>query len=59
MPQAAGGVFAYGALTHYGDPFQKSSTNTTHTTSDQRQSIYEHIPQHHDRNACRLDTTLV
>jgi hypothetical protein len=24
------GVFAYGALTHYGDPFQKSSTNTTH-----------------------------
>jgi hypothetical protein len=23
-------VFAYGALTHYGDPFQKSSANTTH-----------------------------
>ena len=22
-------VFAYGALTHYGDPFQKSSANTT------------------------------
>ena len=22
-------AFAYGALTHYGDPFQKSSANTT------------------------------
>ena len=23
-------VFAYGALTHYGNPFQRSSANTTH-----------------------------
>jgi hypothetical protein len=27
-------VFAYGALTHYGDPFQKSSANTTHNIAE-------------------------
>ena len=31
-------VFAYGALTHYGDPFQKSSANTTHMPSPVRQN---------------------
>src|SRR6185369_17249692 len=33
-------VFAYGALTHYGRPSQKRSTNTTHRPSEARQSPY-------------------
>ena len=37
-------VFAYGALTHYGDPFQKSSTNTTHMPSPVRQNQNDHNP---------------
>src|SRR6185437_14429886 len=47
-------VFAYGALTHYGDPFQKSSTNTTHMPSPVRQNQNDHIPQHRTRNPCRV-----
>src|SRR3954447_13180037 len=31
-------VFAYGALTHYGGPFQKPSTNTTNMPSPARQN---------------------
>src|ERR687894_676875 len=30
MIQTSGSAFTYGALTHYGDPFQKPSANTTH-----------------------------
>ena len=32
-------VFTYGALTHYGDPSQKSSANTTHRPSHPRQKM--------------------
>jgi hypothetical protein len=47
-------VFAYGALTHYGDPFQKSSTNTTHMPSQIRQNPHDDTPQHRIRNPCRV-----
>ena len=47
-------AFAYGALTHYGDPFQKSSTNTTHMPSPVRQNQNDHTPQHRTRNPCRV-----
>ena len=47
-------VFAYGALTHYGDPFQKSSTNTTHMPSPVRQNQNDNTPQHRTRNPCRV-----
>src|SRR3954468_17126828 len=47
-------VFAYGALTHYGDPFQKSSTNTTHMPSQVRQNPHDATPQPRTRNPCRV-----
>ena len=47
-------VFAYGALTHYGRPSQKRSTNTTHTSSEIRQNPYATTPQPRIRNPCRV-----
>ena len=40
-------VFAYGALTHYGDPFQKSSANTTqqHPEDDSLRTMTPHNTQ--------------
>ena len=47
-------AFAYGALTHYGDPFQKSSANTTHMPSPARQNRDDDTPQPRTRNPCRV-----
>ena len=50
-------VFAYGALTHYGRPSQRRSTNTDLQLSGSRQRTNDDIPQPRTRNPCRVSHT--
>ena len=51
--------FEYGAITHYGRPFQSRSSTQQLVNFVIHQVLYLMVPQHRVSNATRLDTDTV
>ncbi len=51
--------FEYGAVTHYGRPFQSRSSTQQLVNSVIHLVLYLMVPQHRVSNATRLDTDTV